>query len=100
MPQPDDATTLETLRQRRQEILAVVAKHGALNLRVYGTVARGEATWKSDVDVLVDIEDGRSLLDLAALHLELEDMLGFRVEIATDVRPRFRDRVHAEAVIL
>ncbi len=51
-------------------------------------------------DLLVDMEDGTSLLDLAALHLELEDLLGFPVEIGTDVRPRLRERVHAEAITL
>lgn len=54
----------------------------------------------SDIDVLVDVERGRSLLDLAALHLELEDLLGFPVEIGTDVKPRLRERVRAEAVAL
>lgn len=88
------------LRERREEILAAVAKHGASNLRVYGSVARGEARPVSDIDVLVDVEEGRSLLDLAALHLELEDLLGFPVEIGTDVKPRLRERVQAEAVVL
>jgi predicted nucleotidyltransferase len=96
----DKAPTLQMLRERREEILAAVARHGASNLRVYGSVARGEARPASDIDVLVDVEEGRSLLDLAALHLELEDILGFPVEIGTDVKPRLRERVRAEAVVL
>lgn len=75
-------------------------RHGASNIRVYGSVARGEAGPMSDVDVLVEMEEGRSLLDLAALHLELEEIVGYPVEIGTDVKPRLRERVHAEAVAL
>lgn len=71
--------SLESLRKLRAEILAAVARHGASNVRVYGSVARGEAGPDSDIDLLVDMEDGRSLLDLAGLHLELEDLLGFQV---------------------
>lgn len=96
----DTAPTLQMLRERREEILATAARHGASNVRVHGSVARGDARPKSDIDVLVDIEEGRSLLDLAALHLELEDLLGFPVEIGTDVKPRLQERVRAEAIIL
>jgi uncharacterized protein len=96
----DTAPTLGMLRERREEILAAAARHGASNVRVYGSVARSEARPGSDIDVLVDVEEGRSLLDLAALHLELEDLLGFPVEIGTDVKPRLRERVRAEAVTL
>lgn len=91
---------MENLRQLRVQIMAVLAEHRASNLRVYGAVARGEATALSDIDVLVDMEPGGSLLDLASLHLALEGLLGFDVDVATDVRPRFRERVHAEAVPL
>lgn len=96
----DVAPTMKMLQMRREEILAAAARHGASNVRVYGSVARGEARPVSDIDVLVDVEEGRSLLDLAALHLELEDLLGFSVEIGTDVKPRLRERVRAEAVVL
>ena len=88
------------IRRRRDEILAAAARHGARNVRIYGSVARGEARSMSDVDVLVDMQEGSSLLDLAALHLELQDILGFAVEIATDVKPRLRERVRAEAIRL
>lgn len=98
--QAEQPPTLAMLIERRTEILSAAARHGASNLRVYGSVARGEARPGSDIDVLVDMEDGRSLLDLAGLHLELEDLLGFRVEIGTDVKPRLRNRVHAEAITL
>lgn len=96
----DTPPTITMLRERREEILSVAARHGASNVRVYGSVARGEARPASDIDVLVDMEEGRSLLDLAALHLELEELLGYPVEIGTDVKPRLRERVEAEAVAL
>lgn len=88
------------IRARREEILDAAARHGATNVRIYGSVARGEARPVSDIDVLMDMEEGSSLLDLAALHLELEVILGFPVEIGTDVEPRLRERVRAEAVRL
>jgi len=98
--QISEVPSLELLRKVRPEILAAVARHGASNVRVYGSVARGEARPDSDIDLLVDMDQGRSLLDLAGLHLELEDLLGFPVEIGTDVKPRLRERVHAEAIAL
>ena len=91
---------MESLRAMRSEILAAAARHGASNVRVYESVARGEARSNSDIDLLVDMDAGRSLLGFAGLHLELEDMLGFQVEIGTDVKPRLRERVHAHAIAL
>lgn len=91
---------MRMLRARRNEIVAAAERHGAFNIRVYGSVARGEASPMSDIDVLVEMEEGRSLLDLAALHLELEEIVGYPVEIGTDVKPRLRERVRAEAVAL
>ena len=94
------APSMESLRKLRTKIFSAAARHGASNVRVYGSVARGEARPDSDIDLLVDMAAGRSLLDLAGLHLELEDMLGFQVEIGTDVKPRLRERVHAETIAL
>lgn len=94
------APTLEMLKSLRHEITAALERHGGTNLRVYGSVARGEASSASDVDVLVEMEPGRSLLDLAALHLDLEEIVGYPVEISTDVKPRLGERVSAEAIIL
>ena len=96
--QVSETPSLELLRALRTEILRIACRHGASNVRVYGSVARDVAGPESDIDMLVDMEEGSSLLDLAALHLELEDLLGFPIEIATDVKPRLRERVHAEAV--
>ncbi len=94
--------TIDTLRSRRAEILAVARKHGARNVRVFGSVARGNAGPNSDVDILVELEHGRSLLDHAALMLDLSDLLGCMVDVVTDrgIRPRIRDRVLSEAVPL
>lgn len=95
-------TTVDALRSRREEILAVAREHGARNVRVFGSVARGDAGPDSDIDILVELEPGRSLLDHAALMLDLSDLLGCKVDVATDrgLRPRIRDRVLREAVPL
>jgi len=92
----------EVLRAKREEILRIAAQHGARNVRIFGSVARGEAKLDSDVDVLVDLEPGRSLLDHAALMLELEELLRCKVDVATErgLRARVRDRVLREAVPL
>jgi len=69
------------LRERREEILQVAAKYGARNVRVFGSVARGEADECSDIDLLVEFEPGRSLLDHAGLWLELQELLGCEVDV-------------------
>jgi hypothetical protein len=94
--------TLDALRRRREEILHAAAAHGARNVRVFGSVARGEADDKSDIDFLVEMEPGRSLLDLAGLLVTLGELLGREVDVVTDrgLRERIRDRVLAEAVPL
>lgn len=97
-PERQQPPTLRMLRAHRSEILAAVERHGASNIRVYGSVARGEASPMSDIDVLVEMEDGRSLFDLGALHLELEEIVGYPVESGTDVKPRLRERGRAETV--
>ena len=90
----------EHLRTKREEILEMAAKYGAYNVRVFGSVARGEADSDSDVDFLVEMESGRSLLDLDGLLMELQELLGCQVDIVTEkgLRRRIRDRVLNEAV--
>jgi uncharacterized protein len=92
----------DLLRTRREEIIRVAAQHGARNVRIFGSVARGEARPDSDVDILVDVDPGRSLLDLGALLVDLEDLLGCDVDVVTEpvLRPRLRQRVIREAVPL
>jgi predicted nucleotidyltransferase len=92
----------ELLKIKREEILRIAAQHGARNVRVFGSVARGEADAESDVDFLVDLEPGRSILDHAALLLDLQQFLGCKVDVVTvrGLRERIRDRVLREAVSL
>jgi len=95
--------TLDTLRaQRREEILRLAGQRGARNLRVFGSVARGEATSDSDLDLLVDWEPGRSLLDPAGLVADLEELLGVRVHVGTEksIHWYVRDRIFREATRL
>jgi predicted nucleotidyltransferase len=77
-------TTEQLVKSRREEILRVAAQHGAYNVRVFGSVARGEAGEASDIDLLVDLEPGRSGLDQAGLILDLEELLGRRVDVVTE----------------
>jgi uncharacterized protein len=77
-------TSRELLQENRDEILQIAARHGASNVRVFGSMARGEADERSDVDLLVDFEPGRSLLDHAALVVDLEDLLGRKVDVVTE----------------
>jgi predicted nucleotidyltransferase len=72
------------LRSRREDILKIAAKHGACNVRIFGSVARGEAGENSDIDLLVELEPDRSLLDLAKLVMELEDLLNRKVDVVTE----------------
>ena len=92
----------ELLIQKREEILHVAAKHGARNVRLFGSVARREADEESDIDFLVEMEPGRSLLDHAALWLELQGVLGRKVDVVSDrgIKARIRERVLREAVPL
>ena len=92
----------ELLQAKREDILQTARKYGAYNVRVFGSVARGEADEKSDIDLLVDMEKGRSLLDLAGLLVDLEDLLGCKIDVVTEkgLRERIRERVLKEAVAL
>ncbi len=93
---------MELLKERREDILRIAAKHGAGNVRVFGSVARGESDEKSDIDLLVVMEPDRSLLDHPALWLELQDLLGCEVDVVSEngLRPRMRERVLNEAIPL
>lgn len=92
----------ELLQHKREDILRVAAEHGAYNIRVFGSAARGEAGPESDIDLLVDLEAGRSLLDHVALIQHLEKVLGRRVDVVTEQALHWyiRDRVVQEAVRL
>lgn len=92
----------ELLQEKREEILHLAAKHGASNVRIFGSVVRGEDKPDSDVDFLVELEAKRSLLDRVALIQDLEDLLGRKVDVATvkGLRDIWRDRILKEAVPL
>jgi excisionase family DNA binding protein len=86
-----DDTLIRLVRQRREEILAAGRRRGAHNVRLFGSLARGDAHAGSDVDFLVDFEPGRSLLDVSGLILDLEELLGVRVDVVEASALRSRD---------
>jgi predicted nucleotidyltransferase len=90
------------LQEKRQEILKIAARHGAYNVRIFGSIARGEADKNSDLDVLVELEPERSLFDLGGMLMDLEHLLGCKVDVVTvkGLRKRIRERVLKEAVPL
>ena len=92
----------EVLRTKRQQVLQIARQHGAYHVRVFGSVARGEAQPDSDIDLIVEMEAGRSLLDMGGLVMELQELLGHRVDVVTErgLKSRIRARVLAEAVPL
>lgn len=90
------------LQQNRERVLETAARYGAYNVRLFGSVARGDATTASDIDFLVSMEPGRSLMDLGGLLYELRNLLGVDVDVVTEkgLRARFREQVLKEAVPL
>ncbi len=74
----------EFIQEKRHDILQMAAEHGARNVRIFGSVARGDAGAKSDVDILVKMDQGRSLLDLSALVMDLRDLLGRKVDVVSE----------------
>lgn len=92
----------EIIGDKRDAILALAARHGASNVRIFGSVAEGKADDVSDVDFLVDMEPGRSLLDLGGLLMDLQDLLGRKVDVVTEagLRDRIRQSVQKQAVRL
>ena len=86
----------------RDDVRRIAFAHGAGNVRVFGSAGRGEHGASSDLDLLVDMTEGRTLFDLIALSNDLEERLGVAVDVVTEasVSPYMRDRVLAEAVAL
>ncbi len=95
-------TPLELLQHRREDIRRIAAKHGAYNVRVFGSVVRGEAKPESDIDLLIEKGSTTTSWFPAGLVLELEELLGRRVEVVTEkaLNPYLRDHVLREAVPL
>ena len=92
----------ELLAQKKLEIERVAARHGAFDVRVFGSAARGTETPRSDIDLLVKLAAGRSLLDHVALKQDLEDLLGCQVDVVVEggISPYLEDRILSEAVPL
>jgi len=90
---------IDEIKRRKKEILALAAKYGASDIRVFGSVARGEAGADSDVDFLVSLEQGRSLFDLGGLLMDLQSLLHRKVDVVTEkgLHWYIRDRVIKEA---
>lgn len=88
------------LESKRDEILKIASTHGAKNVRIFGSVARGENVESSDIDFLVEFEPGTSLLQHAAMIADLEELLGCKVDVAPEktLKDRIRDRVLREAI--
>jgi predicted nucleotidyltransferase len=83
LAEPRRLLTLDEVRSRREDILAAAGRHGVRDVRVFGSVARGDATSDSDLDLLVEIAPGRSLLDLAGFAVEVQDLLGIFTQVVT-----------------
>ncbi len=88
-----------SLAQLRSTVLHVTKKHGAKNVRVFGSFARGDQRKTSDIDLLVDLPESASILELAGLKLDLEETLNRKVDVLTDdsISPYLRDRILCEA---
>jgi predicted nucleotidyltransferase len=94
---------LEELRHsNKEQILRLAASYGARNIRIFGSVARGDSSPASDIDFLVDLDPDRTLMDLGGLLTGLQDILNTQVDVATErmLRPGVRDRVLREAIPL
>ena len=92
----------DLLREKREDILRLAKEYGAYNVRVFGSVARGEADENSDIDFLVDMEQGRTLFDLGGLLMDLQETLNCKVDVATEkiLRESVKNSVLKDAVPL
>jgi predicted nucleotidyltransferase len=94
--------TQELLQQHRVAIITLAQRYGAHDVRIFGSVARGEATEASDLDLIVRFDPGRALFDHGGLLMDLQDLLGVKVDVIDEegMRPRFRQHIMKEAVAL
>ena len=95
-------TRSELLQNKRDDILRIAKKRGAEHVRIFGSVVRGDDSNRSDIDILVVMLPGQSLLDLVGLDLDLKDLLGCEVDVVDEkaLSPYIRDQILAEAVTL
>jgi len=94
--------SLDALRVHRREILELAARHGVRHVRVFGSIARGDDRHDSDVDLLVNVEPGRTLLDVIGFEQDVEELLGRSVDVLTDggLSPYLEQRILSEATAL
>ena len=94
--------TQESILRQREAILEIAGRYGASDIRIFGSVARGDSTDASDLDLIVRFEPGRSLLDHGGLVMDLRELLGMRVDVIDEdaMKPRFREHVMKEAIPL
>jgi len=94
--------TEQIIREKRDAILEIARRYGAHDIRVFGSVARGDAAENSDLDLIVRFEPGRSLFDHGGLIMDLQDLLGVRVDVVSEggMRERFRNHVMKEVIPL
>jgi len=90
------------IQKYRSQIMEIAGKYGASNVRIIGSVARGEARENSDIDFLVSFEPGRTLLDHAGLIIDLEALLERKIDVASDggLKERYKDEILQDAVEL
>lgn len=90
---------LKAVQQKRKDILEVARAHGLINIRIFGSLVRGEGSLHSDIDLLVDLEKGRTLLDLGGASIKLQELLGRKVDIVTErgLHWYLRDKILKEA---
>jgi predicted nucleotidyltransferase len=102
MPEASTDSIPSVVRGFKEDIARIATAHGARNVRVFGSASRGEAGPASDLDLLVDMSEGRNLLDLIAFSNELEDVLGIDVDVVTEagLSPYLREQIVSEAVAL
>ena len=88
---PDTTSQGQLLNKNRDKILVICDKYGAHNVRVFGSVARGSAREDSDIDLLVEMDKGRSLFDLLRCQMEVEELLKNKVDMGTRLKPRIQE---------
>lgn len=93
---------IEVLKDKKESILRLAARYGVERMRIFGSMARGQATAESDIDFLVAFKRGRTLLDLIGFKQDLEGLLGRKVDVVSEggVSPYLRNRIFGEAVSL
>jgi predicted nucleotidyltransferase len=94
--------SLADLQQKRGDILSISKQYGVISIKVFGSIVRGEETGESDIDLLITLEKGRSLLDVVGCTLALENLLGHTVDVVTEgsLSPYIRSQVLEEAQLL